>query len=89
MDKLYRREVIEKGFPTDLDKGEDLVFNLHVFERAGKISVLSESVYQYYNIETGSLSFRFRENAMEIEDRLRSRSGSILPKMRRKRGGFS
>ena len=31
--KLYRREVIEKGFPTDLDKGEDLVFNLHVFER--------------------------------------------------------
>ena len=70
--KLYRREVIGKGFPTDLDKGEDLVFNLHVFERAGKISVLSESVYQYYNIETGSLSFRFRENAMEIEDRLRS-----------------
>ena len=34
--------------------------------------MLSESVYQYYNIETGSLSFRFRENAMEIEDRIRS-----------------
>ncbi|MGN1206476.1 MAG: glycosyltransferase family 2 protein [Eubacterium sp.] len=68
--KLYRREVIEKGFPTDLDKGEDLIFNLQVFERAHKFCVIHESVYDYYNIETDTLSFRFRENAMGIEERL-------------------
>lgn len=68
--KLYRREAVKKGFPNDLDKGEDLIFNLCVLEEADKISVIHKSVYEYYNIETDTLSFRFRENAMEIEERL-------------------
>lgn len=86
--KLYRREVIEKGFPTDLDKGEDLLFNLQVFERAGKISVLPKSVYDYYNIETGSLSFRFREDAMEIEERLRREVAAFYEKCGGKEAAF-
>ena len=68
--KLYRHDRIQGGFPRDLDKGEDLLFNLNVFRQAEKISTMNQSVYDYYNIETESLSFRFRENAMEIEERL-------------------
>ena len=86
--KLYRRDVIEKGFPTDLDKGEDLLFNLQVFERAGKISVLPKSVYDYYNIETGSLTFRFREDAMEIEERLRREVAAFYEKCGGKEAAF-
>ena len=68
--KLYRHDRIQGGFPRDLDKGEDLLFNLNVFRQAEKISTMNQSVYDYYYIETESLSFRFRENAMEIEERL-------------------
>ncbi len=68
--KLYRREVLERGFPEDLDRGEDLVCNLSVFRRARRISMLDETVYHYYNVNDSSLSSRFREEEMEIEDRL-------------------
>lgn len=68
--KLYRRSVVKEYFPEDLDKGEDLVFNLRVFECADKISVINDALYFYHNVDDGSLSFRFRENAMQIEERL-------------------
>lgn len=68
--KLYRRSVVKEFFPEDLDKGEDLVFNLRVFENANKISVVNDALYFYHNINDNSLSFRFRENAMQIEERL-------------------
>lgn len=68
--KLYRKSVLEEGFPEDIDKGEDLVFNLRALRRAEKISVLDEVLYFYHNINENSLSFKFRENAMEIEERL-------------------
>ena len=71
--KLYRRSVIEAAgaeFPRDFSKGEDLLFNLRVLEKTEKISVMNEVLYFYYNISENSLSFRFREDAMEIEERL-------------------
>lgn len=68
--KLYRKSILKAGFPEDIDKGEDLVFNLRALEQAEKISVLNAVLYFYHNINENSLSFRFRENAMEIEERL-------------------
>lgn len=69
--KLYRRDVIQNiRFPNDLNKGEDLIFNLQVLAASEKISILSEVLYFYHNVSEGSLSFRFREDAMEIEERL-------------------
>lgn len=68
--KLYRRSALRAEFPGDLDKGEDLVFNLRAFAQAERISVLDRSVYFYHNTGEDSLSFRFREDAMEIEERL-------------------
>jgi glycosyltransferase involved in cell wall biosynthesis len=71
--KLYRREAIDRAeavFPQDLEKGEDLLFNLRVFEKAEKISVIDDVLYFYHNVNENSLSFRFRTDAMEIEERL-------------------
>lgn len=68
--KLYRVCAFQAEFPEDLSKGEDLLFNLQVFSQVRKISVLAQSVYMYYNVGGNSLSFRFREEAMEIEERL-------------------
>lgn len=71
--KLYRRNAIERAvaeFPRDLNKGEDLLFNLHIFSNVECVSVLDEALYFYHNINDNSLSFRFREDAMEIEERL-------------------
>lgn len=68
--KLYRRQSIRAQFPEDLNKGEDLLFNLQVFSQIQKISLLNKACYGYYNISDTSLSFRFREDAMQIEERL-------------------
>lgn len=68
--KLYRRKSIQARFPENLNKGEDLLFNLQVFSQVQKISLLDKSCYGYYNISDTSLSFRFREDAMQIEERL-------------------
>lgn len=78
--KLYRRRVLKAGFPEDLDKGEDLLFNLGALAQAEKISVLDEVLYFYHNINENSLSFRFRENAMEIEERLYDEVSSFYKK---------
>ncbi len=69
--KLYRRSALGDAlFPSDLSKGEDLVFNLQVLRYVEKISILREVLYFYHNVSDTSLSFRFREDAMEIEERL-------------------
>lgn len=71
--KLYRKKVLEQAeavFPLDLNKGEDLLFNLKVLEQAERISLLPEALYFYHNVNDQSLSFKFREDSMEIEERL-------------------
>lgn len=63
-------EQAEATFPLDLNKGDDLLFNLKVLEQAEKISLLPEALYFYHNVNDQSLSFKFREDSMEIEERL-------------------
>ncbi len=69
--KLYRRSILEDvTFPGDLSKGEDLIFNLRVLAKKGTICTLPQVLYFYHNVSDTSLSFRFREDAMDIEERL-------------------
>ncbi len=69
--KLYRRSAVsDVTFPRDLNKGEDLLFNLQILKHIEKVSILQEVLYFYHNVSDTSLSFRFREDAMEIEERL-------------------
>lgn len=68
--KLYRKACMTAQFPEDLSKGEDLLFNLQVLSQVKQVSLLGEVLYFYHNVNDSSLSFRFREDAMEIEERL-------------------
>lgn len=68
--KLYRRATLCAEFSKELSMGEDLMFNLQVFEKAGKLAFIPELVYQYNNVNDESLAYRYRENGFEIETML-------------------
>ncbi len=65
--KLYRKELMGKGFPEDMNLGEDLSFNLSCLLQAEKISVMKEAVYRYRQDERSTtLSGKAREDKVEI-----------------------
>ncbi|MCH5252497.1 MAG: glycosyltransferase family 2 protein [Lachnospiraceae bacterium] len=71
--KLYRRSAVEAAeakFPRGLSMGEDLLFNLQVFEGAKRICFVPKLVYEYNNLNDQSLAYRYRENGFEIETML-------------------
>ena len=68
--KIYRRETLCAEFPKELSMGEDLMFNLQVFEKAEKLAFIPELVYQYNNVSDESLAYRYRENGFKIETML-------------------
>jgi hypothetical protein len=68
--KLYRRETLKAQFPEELSMGEDLLFNLQVYDTAGRIAVIPDLVYEYNNVNDESLAYRYRENGFEIETML-------------------
>ncbi len=45
--KLYRRSMIKEYFPTDLNYGEDTLFNLRVFRKLRRIVVIPQVGYHY------------------------------------------
>lgn len=64
--KLFRKEMIEKEFPTDRELGEDLLFNLAYLKKCKKMSILSESVCEYIQDDRGTtLSTKKRDNKIE------------------------
>lgn len=65
--KLYKREGLTASFPVNLSMGEDLLFNLQVFEKAKRIAVISDVVYRYNNVNDESLAYRYRADGFEIE----------------------
>lgn len=67
--KLYKKEKIKEGFPEDLSLGEDLVFNLHNMMNMNKIAFVKESYYNYIAGE-GGLNKKYRENSIEIAEKL-------------------
>lgn len=71
--KLYRRKTLTAEFPPELSMGEDLMFNLQVFERAERLAFIPDIVYRYNNVNDQSLAYRYRENGFEIETMLHER----------------
>ncbi len=76
--KLYRREGLEAEFPAGLSMGEDLLFNLRVFDRAHGIAFIPDVVYQYNNRNDQSLAYRYREDGFEIETMLLEKVSDFL-----------
>ncbi len=69
--KLYKKEVIKECFPTDLNLGEDLLFNQAYILNVKKIAVLSHPVCNYIQDERGTtLSTKKRMDKIPIAFRL-------------------
>ncbi len=67
--KLYKRELIQKGFPEDLSMGEDLLFNLEYLHGCRRMAFVKEALYIYECLDTGLVQRR-RSDAIEIAERL-------------------
>lgn len=68
--KLYKKALIQSGFDSSVDLGEDLLFNLRYFCGITSISYLDKALYCYRRNITGSLSVKLRSNMYEITTRL-------------------
>ncbi|MCH5266438.1 MAG: glycosyltransferase family 2 protein [Lachnospiraceae bacterium] len=68
--KMYRLSGLQARFKEGLSMGEDLLFNLQVFAGASGIAFIPELVYEYNNLNEGSLAYRYRDNGFEIETML-------------------
>ena len=56
--KLFKRKVIERiRFSSDMDFGEDFIFNLHYLGKIEKIAVIEEPLYYYIRYNTDSLMY--------------------------------
>lgn len=64
--KLFRREMIQNRYRTDMELGEDLLFNMAYLEQCRSVVVLPEPLVYYVQDERGTtLSTKKRENRME------------------------
>lgn len=73
VNKLYKKEKIQSMFPEDLSLGEDLIFNLEYLKNSSSLFFLKK-IYYYYEIVEGSLNRRYREDSIEIAERLYTES---------------
>lgn len=68
--KLYLKSVIDKysiKFDEDISLGEDLLFNIKYIDRCKSINVLDVRPYNYYHINTNSLTAKYKSNHFETE----------------------
>lgn len=68
--KIFRSDIIKKydiKFNNKLDLGEDLIFNLNYLRYCQSISFIDKPLYDYV-IGDETLSTKFRENYLEIQD---------------------
>ncbi len=69
VNKLYRKDKIKSMFPLDLSLGEDLIFNLEYIKNCSNLFFIKK-IFYYYEISEGSLNRRYREDSIEIAERL-------------------
>ena len=66
--KIYKRELIRKGFDTSVSFGEDLMFNLDYFKNCKKISFISAAPFYHEKANENSLVNRvYPSRLSEIE----------------------
>lgn len=54
--KLYKRKLILHEFPSDMNMGEDLIFNILYMKNTKNIYFMSECLYNYFYISDNSLT---------------------------------
>ena len=65
--KLFKKSMIQSGFPVDISLGEDLIFNQNYIRNASKISVIQEYVCEYIQDDRGTtLSTKKRDDKIEM-----------------------
>lgn len=80
--KLYKREFIKDGFPTDLNLGEDLCFNLEYLKNTKNFTVISDCVCEYIQDDRGTtLSTKRRMDKIPIAFRLYENVTKIMKGM--------
>lgn len=80
--KLYKKEMIRTLFPTDLNLGEDLLFNQSYIMGVGKIAVLAYPVCNYIQDERGTtLSTKKRMDKIPIAFRLYRETTDFFAKL--------
>lgn len=80
--KLFRKERISEGFPTDRTLGEDLLFNLEYILSATRISVIREKVCEYIQDDRGTtLSTKKRDDKIETALYLYEKSRDFFIKL--------
>lgn len=80
--KLYKKDLITKGFPTDLNLGEDLCFNLNYLEKTTSVTVIGETVCEYIQDDRGTtLSTKRRMDKIPIAFRLYETVRDIFERM--------
>lgn len=63
--KLYSAAIIKNAelcFPTEVNWGEDLLFNLHYLEQCERIYVLPDPFYYYIDSNNNSITSQFRKD---------------------------
>lgn len=69
--KLYKKELIQDGFPTDLNLGEDLLFNQAYMRQCKKVVTVTAPVCNYIQDDRGTtLSTKKRMDKIPIALRL-------------------
>lgn len=80
--KLYKRELIGEGFPTDLNLGEDLLFNQKYIKRTDSICVIAAPVCNYIQDDRGTtLSTKRRTDKIPIALRLYDATRSFFEEL--------
>lgn len=67
--KLFRADLLKEKicFSSDMDFGEDFIFNLHYLQYAKKIVVIEEPLYSYVRYNTDSLMYIQAEGKADAE----------------------
>lgn len=81
--KLFRRKIIEENgliFDKKISYGEDALFNLSYFKHCGGVKVIPDVLhkYRYDSNSTNSLSGKFHENMMYIQQLIKEECDSIF-----------
>ena len=83
INKLYKKSIIEQNniiMDKNISLGEDLLFNIQYFSYCTKVIFKQKSYYHYFMQVSDNLTFKFRDNKLELMKKLYDECKSFLLK---------
>lgn len=77
VNKLYKRELINKYYPNDMAFGEDLIFSLDYLEQCNCISFIKDPLYQHEVYNNASLTHTFNIKRFKDIETIQTRINSF------------